>query len=468
MESNEFRSRAHELVDWMADFLEGVEHLPVKPNVTPKQIIETLPDRPPIQGESFDQIFHDFKSIVVPGMTHWQHPKFFAYFNANASPPSILAEMLMSTLGAQCMIWDTSPAATELEEQMMEWLRQMIGLPAGWEGVIHDTASTATLIAILSAREKASNFHTNLAGVGQDKMRVYCSTETHSSIEKAVKIAGIGSRNLVKVPTREDLSMNANAFRHLIKEDRKNGYLPIAVVSTLGTTSTVAIDDLHAIATVSEAEQIWHHVDAAFAGTASILPEFQWMLKGIEKCDSYVFNPHKWMFVNFDCTAYFVKDKEALIRTFEILPEYLKTKTRGKVNDYRDWGIALGRRFRALKLWFVIRSYGVQGLQEMIRTHIQLAQKFEEFVKGSPDFEILYPRNLNFMVFRFNPGNRTEEELKELNAQLIQKLNLSGKMYLTHTLVHGRYGIRIVLGQTYLEKRHVDEAWSDIAKMARN
>jgi aromatic-L-amino-acid decarboxylase len=468
MESNEFRTRAHELVDWMADFLEGVEHFPVKPNVSPKQIIEKLPDQPPVKGESFDQIFQDFKSLIVPGMTHWQHPKFFAYFNANASPPSILAEMLMSTLGAQCMIWDTSPAATELEEQMMEWLRQMIGLPAGWEGVIHDTASTATLIAILSAREKASNFHSNLAGVGQDKMRVYCSTETHSSIEKAVKIAGIGSRNLVKVQTHEDLSMDASALRNLIKEDRKNGYLPIAIVSTLGTTSTMAIDDLHAIATVSEEEQIWHHVDAAFAGTAAILPEYQWMLKGIEKCDSFVFNPHKWMFVNFDCTAYFVKDKEALIRTFEILPEYLKTKTRGQVNDYRDWGIALGRRFRALKLWFVIRSYGVKGLQEMIRAHIQLAQKFEEFVKGSPDFEIVYPRNLNFMVFRFNPGNKTEEELKELNSKLIQKLNLSGKMYLTHAIVHGRFGIRIVLGQTYLEERHVDEAWDDITNVARN
>lgn len=468
MESNEFRTRAHELVDWMADFIEGVEHLPVKPDVSPGQIIEKLRDQPPIEGEAFDHIFKDFKTLIIPGMTHWQHPKFFAYFNANASPPSILAEMLMATLGAQCMIWDTSPAATELEEQMMEWLRQMIGLPEGWQGVIHDTASTATLIAILSARENASGFHSNLAGVGQDKMRVYCSTETHSSIEKAVKIAGIGSRNLVKVPTQDDLSMDANALRERIIEDRKNGFLPIAVVSTLGTTSTVAIDDLEAIAVVSEDEQIWHHVDAAFAGTAAILPEYQWMLKGIEKCDSFVFNPHKWMFVNFDCTAYFVKDKNVLTRTFEILPEYLKTKSRGQVNDYRDWGIALGRRFRALKLWFVIRSYGVKGLQEKIRGHIRFAQKFEKLVKASPDFELIYPRNLNFMVFRFHPEDLTEVQLRELNSQLIQKLNLSGKMYLTHAVVHGQYGIRIVLGQTNLEEKHVDEAWNDITKMARN
>jgi aromatic-L-amino-acid decarboxylase len=364
------------------------------------------------------------------------------------------------------MIWDTSPAATELEEQMMEWLRSIIGLPIGWEGVIQDTASTATLIAILSAREKATKYVSNKSGVS-GQLRVYGSHETHSSIEKAVKIAGIGSENVVKVATKSDLSMDPNALREAILSDRAKGYLPVAVVSTLGTTSTVAIDDLKAIASVTEELQVWHHVDAAFAGTAAILPEYKWMIEGIEKCDSFVFNPHKWMFVNFDCTAYFVKNKEWLIRTFEILPEYLKTKTRGKVNDYRDWGIALGRRFRALKLWFVMRYYGVEGLQKKIRDHIQLAEKFEKLVQQSSDFEIIYPRNLNFMVFRFNPGGKTEDQLGELNSNLISALNKSGKMYLTHTIVHGRYGIRIVLGQTYLQESYMMEAWEDLTTFAR-
>ena len=466
MDSREFRANAHRLVDWMADFLEHVEKLPVKSGVRPRDVLNQLPENPPEKGETFEEIFQDFQHVIMPGITHWQHPKFFAYFNANASPPSVLAEMLTATLGAQCMIWDTSPAAAELEERTMEWLRRMVGLPDGWDGVIQDTASSATLISILSAREKATGFTTNREGMGSPRMRVYATSETHSSIEKAVRIAGIGSENLVKVATRDDLSMDAESLRKSIRKDREAGFLPLAVISTLGTTSTVAIDDLKSLAAVTSEEGVWHHVDAAFAGTAAILPEYAWMLEGIDKCDSFVFNPHKWMFVNFDCSAYFVKDREQLIRTFEILPEYLKTRSRGQVNDYRDWGIALGRRFRALKLWFVIRSYGVAGLQEKIRKHIAFGRMFEEWVVQSKDFEIIYPRHLNFMVFRWRPEQSAEDKLEQLNKELIERLNQSGQMFLTHAIVKGRYGIRIVLGQTYLEERHVREAWLQINEMA--
>ncbi len=466
MNIREFRDRAHQLVDWMADFLEQVETLPVKSGVKPGEILKQLPASPPGKGESFDEIFADFQHAIMPGITHWQHPKFFAYFNANASPPSVLAEMLMATLGAQCMIWETSPAAAELEERTMEWLAKMLGLPAGWDGVIHDTASAATLISILSAREKLTGFASNRKGVGRTPMRVYATSETHSSIEKAVRIAGLGSENLVKVNTKDDLTMDPVALRKAIRQDREAGFLPLAVISTLGTTSTLAIDDLKTLVVVTNEEGVWHHVDAAYAGTAAILPEYAGLLEGIEKCDSFVFNPHKWMFVNFDCTAYFVKDREQLIRTFEILPEYLKTKSRGEVNDYRDWGIALGRRFRALKLWFVIRSYGVEGLQEKVRQHIGFGKQFEKWIKESSDFEIIYPRNLNFMVFRWHPKAVDEDELNKLNRELIERINRSGQMFLTHAVVKGKYGIRIVLGQTYLEDRHVRQAWEQINEMA--
>lgn len=466
MEIKEFRKHAHDMVDWMADFLETVDQRPVKPDIEPGHILRQLPDHPPFEGEAYSKIFKDFQDIILPGMTHWQHPNFYAYFNANASPPSILAEMLMSTLGAQCMIWDTSPSAAELEEQVMEWLRQMINLPSDWKGVIQDTASTATLISLLTAREKVTSNDINEDGFSGQKLRVYCTDQTHSSIEKAAKITGIGRTNVVKVATLYDKSMDAAALQKCIQDDRNKGFIPMAIVSTLGTTGLVAVDHLDEISKVGKTENVWHHVDAAFAGTAFILPEYQHILNGVELADSFVFNPHKWMFVNFDCTAYFVKDTEALIRTFDILPEYLKTTNRGQVNDYRDWGIALGRRFRALKLWFVIRSYGVEGLHRMVRQHIELAKSFEQWVLASDQFEIIYPRHFNFLVFRFVSDGWTESDLNAVNKQLILRLNKSGKMYLTHTILDGKYAIRIVIGQTYVTYNHIEASWLEIQKMA--
>jgi aromatic-L-amino-acid decarboxylase len=374
MKPDEFRKHAHELVDWMADYMENVEDYPVKSLIQPGEIFNKIPDLPPSHPESFNALMKDFNEIIMPGITHWQNPNFFAYFPANTSPSSVLAEMLISTLGTQCMIWETSPAAAELEEKMMIWLRDMIKLPENFEGVIQDSASTATLAAILTAREKKTGFSVNLNGAEHaGTLRVYCSEQTHSSVEKAVKISGIGKKNLVKIAVREDISMDAEMLRSKILSDKEAGLVPCCVVATIGTTGTTAIDPLRAIGEVCHENDIFLHVDAAMAGTALILPEFQWMLDGREYIDSFVFNPHKWMFTNFDCTAYFVKDAGALIKTFEILPEYLKTRTRGKVNDYRDWGVPLGRRFRALKLWSVIRTYGTEGLREKVRYHIQIA-----------------------------------------------------------------------------------------------
>ena len=469
MKTDEFRKHAHDLVDWMAGYLENVEKFPVKSSVGPGDIFSKIPDKPPEHAELFSDLMKDLDEIIMPGITHWQNPNFFAYFPANTSPPSILAEMIVSTLGAQCMIWETSPAAAELEEKMMIWLRDMIGLPSVFEGVIQDSASTATLAAILTAREKTSGFSINTEGAKQSgTLRVYCSDQSHSSVEKAVKISGIGRKNLVKIPVREDFSLNPENLREEIIRDKKNGYVPCCVVATLGTTGTTAVDPLRAIGEICNEYGLWLHVDAAMAGTALILPEFQWMLDGREFIDSFVFNPHKWMFTNFDCTAYFVKDATTLIKTFEILPEYLKTRTRGKVNDYRDWGVPLGRRFRALKLWSVIRSYGTEGLRNKIRYHISIASQLSEMICKEPDFELLAPVVISVVCFRFNPEGYIEEKINEFNEKLNHLLNDSGKLYLSHTVLKGKYTLRMVTAQTNVTLEHVEKAWDLIVKTARN
>ncbi|MCK4699754.1 MAG: aminotransferase class V-fold PLP-dependent enzyme, partial [Bacteroidales bacterium] len=421
-------------------------------------------------GESMDEIMKDFEQIVMPGITHWQSPNFFAYFPANSSYPSVLAEMLTATIGAQCMIWETSPAAAELEERVMNWLKEMIGLPTFFEGVIQDTASTSTLAALLTAREKTTRYRVNKAGLRKEnRLRVYCSTETHSSIEKAVKIAGLGKENLVKVDTDDKLRIDPEKLDLAVMHDIKKAYHPMCVVATLGTTGTTAIDPLKEVGQICKAHNLWLHVDAAHAGTALLLPEFRWMIDGIEQADSFVFNPHKWMFTNFDCSAYFVKEKETLLKTFEILPEYLKTKSRGKVNDYRDWGVPLGRRFRGLKLWFVIRSFGVKGLQEKIRLHISLAQWLKKSIEEEKGFELMAPVTLNTVCFRFNPNNTIKpQELNNLNEKLLNRLNKSGKLYLTHTKINGNFVIRMVVSQTYVTEKHVKIAWERIKKTAKD
>ncbi|MFK7946081.1 MAG: aspartate aminotransferase family protein [Saprospiraceae bacterium] len=464
-----FRETAHELVDWIADYLENTEQYAVKSQAKPKEIYNQIPENPPTESEAMATIFEDFKNIILPGMTHWQSPNFYAYFPANSSYPSLLAEMLMSTLGAQCMIWDTSPAAAELEEKVMNWLKQIMALPNSWQGVIQDTASTASLAALLTAREKLSDYKVNESGFeNAPKYRVYCSTQTHSSIDKAVKIAGLGIENLVKVAVNDDCTINVKALETAIQNDIQNGFQPLFVMLALGTTSTIAIDKVRPVGEICRKYNIWLHLDAAYAGSALILPEYRAMIDGIELADSFVFNPHKWLFTNFDCSAYFVKDADALVNTFTILPEYLKTKTRGLVNDYRDWGIPLGRRFRALKLWFVIRNFGVNGLREKLRFHIDLAKAFEVKVKENPNFEIVFPRSLNGVFFRFKPNGITDlDELNQLNETLLHSLNESGKLYLSHTKVNGIYFIRMIIAQTNVNIEHVDNAWLEICKTAK-
>ncbi len=466
LDNTSFRKKAHELVDWIADFVENVEELPVKSQVKPKEIYRQLPENPPLKSESMEAIFEDFKQIILPGITHWQSPNFFAYFPANSSYASLLAEMLMSALGAQCMVWETSPAAAELEEKVMNWFKSMMNLPQNWQGVIQDTASTATLCAILTAREKFTNYQINKNGFeGFTGFRIYCSVQTHSSIDKAVKIAGIGAKNLVKIAVNDDLSINIDALESAIQTDLQNGLKPLCLIATLGTTSTTAIDNINDLGKIAEQYNLWFHIDAAYAGSALILPEFQHWIKGIETADSFVFNPHKWLFTNFDCSAYFVKDADALVNTFTILPEYLKTQTRGQVNDYRDWGVPLGRRFRALKLWFVIRNFGVEGLQEKLRFHIELAKSLEQKIAATPNFEILFPRTLNGVFFRYKPqGIEDLAELNQLNERLLLDLNNEGKLYLTQTKINGVYLIRMIVAQTNVEKRHVDAAWEHIVR----
>ncbi len=469
MNLDEFQRYAHQFVDWMVEYYKNIEQYPVKSQVKPREVYDQIPETPPQTGEDMQTIFNDFQNIILPGITHWQSPKFFGYFPANSSYPSVLAEMATSALAAQCMIWETSPSAAELEEKVLNWLKQMTGLPAQWEGVIQDSASSATLVSLLTAREKYSNYQINKTGFADfTNFRIYCSTETHSSIEKAVKIAGFGQKNLVKVKTDERLRLDPQALRTAIEEDLKQGKIPIAVVATLGTTGTTAIDPLPPIAAICKKYHLWLHVDAAFAGSALILPEYRWMIEGIEQVDTFVFNPHKWLFTNFDCSAYYVKDRSALLRTLSILPEYLKTASTGQVNDYRDWGIPLGRRFRALKLWFVIRNFGVAEMQNVLRSHLKWSGELEQWLATDAQFEQMAARTLNLVCFRFHPPEvQDEHHLDELNERLLNALNNSGKVFLTHTLVNGHYTLRMVTGQTYLQKRHVKEAWKFIKETAK-
>lgn len=470
MDNNEFRKQAHQLVDWMADYFEQIEEYPVKPDVEPGGIKKQLPEDAPIQGEAFEAMFDDFEQKIMPGMTHWQSPHFMGYFPANNSYPSVLAEMLTATLGAQCMSWLTSPAATELEEKVMEWVRKAIGLPKTFTGVIQGTASTSTLCALLMARERITGFEVNESGFSSDETyTIYCSSETHSSIEKDVKIAGFGRQHLRKIPVDEEYAMDPKALEEAIRQDLEDRYKPAAVVATIGTTGSTAIDPVQAIGEICAKYDIFLHLDAAYAGTALLLPEKRWMNEGIEYADSFVFNPHKWMFTNFDCSAFYVQDEALLVRTFEIMPEYLKTPEDQRVKNYRDWGIPLGRRFRALKLWFVMRSYGIEGLQKKIRQHIQFGQQLKDKIQAHDHFEVLAPVPLNTICFRFHPDYiKDEEKLNELNEKLLNQIQDSGRVFLTHTKLDGKYTIRIVLGNTNLEKRHVDEAWKLIQKFANS
>ncbi|HET6468545.1 MAG TPA: pyridoxal-dependent decarboxylase [Geminicoccaceae bacterium] len=468
MDLEEFRRHGHALVDWMVDYLAGVERHPVRAQVQPGEIARQLPGAAPAAGEPFERILADFERVVLPGMTHWQHPRFFAYVPANSSPPSVLAEMLTATLGAQCMLWQTSPAATELEARVLDWLRQLIGLPDGFAGVIQDSASSATLCAVLTARERATGWRGDREGLnGLPRLRVYASQQAHSSIEKAVRIAGLGREGLHGIATDEALAMRPDALQQAIKLDLAAGLKPACVIACLGATGAGAMDPLAAIVPICRRHGIFLHVDAAWAGSALILPEHRKLIEGIEGVDSFVFNPHKWLFTNFDCSAHFVRSPQDLVRTLTVTPAYLASAETGQVTDYRDWGIPLGRRFRALKLWFVLRSYGVERLQAMLRAHIEWTAELAGLIRAAPDFELASGPTLALLSFRWRPqGVSDEAELDRLNERLLTAINDDGRIYLTQNRLRGRYVIRVAIGQTATEWRHVLEAWDVVREIA--
>ncbi len=466
MSPDEFRKQGKQIIDWIADYYETVEEYPVLSQVKPREIIDKLPLSAPIESESMEQIMDDVNSIIMPGITHWQSPNFFAYFPANSSGPSVLGDLLSSGLGVQGMLWATSPSCTELEIRVLDWLADMLKLPEKFKststggGVIQDTASSAALSAILAAREKKTNYQTNETG-NSGNLIIYVSSQTHSSIEKAAKIAGIGSKNLRLIDVDQNLAMRPDALEVAIKNDLANGLIPFFVCATVGSTSTNAMDPMPEIGEISKKYQLWMHIDAAMSGTAAICPEYRYLLDGIEYADSFSFNPHKWMFTNFDCNCFFVSERSVLIKTLSILPEYLKNQATesGAVTDYRDWHIQLGRRFRSLKLWFVIRHYGVEGLQYHIREHIRIAQQFAEWIRQSPDFILMAPAPLNLICFAHRNGN-------EFNRKLLETINSNGQMFFTHTIINGKYILRMCIGQTKTKSEHVLRAWENIQKTA--
>ena len=466
MTPEEFRRYGRAVVDWVADYYEKVESLPVLSLVPPGKIRAALPPEPPLQGEAFEMILKDLDRLIIPGITHWQSPNFFVFFPANTSGPSILGELLSAGLGVQGMLWATSPACTELESHVMDWLVDMLALPEKFKfsgtggGVIQDSASSASLCALLSARERATNFESNRRGC-DGRLVAYASTQTHSSIDKAVNIAGIGRQNLRLIEVDGAFTMRPDRLREQIKQDRQAGLIPCFVCATVGTTSSNAIDPLPEIGNICQEEGLWLHVDGAMAGTAAICPEYRHIHSGLEFADSYCFNPHKWMFTNFDCDCFYVADRAALINTLSVLPEYLRNQATesGAVIDYRDWQIPLGRRFRSLKLWWVIRHYGVEGLRYHIRRHIELAQNFAKWVKDDDRFELAVPPPLNLVCFRHVGG-------EAINQKLLERLNQSWRLYLTHTKLSDKYTLRFCVGQTNTEAHHVYQAWQEIKKAA--
>jgi len=466
MTPDEFRRNGRAMIEWIAQYHERIESYPVFSRVKPGDVRASLPAGPPLKGENFEDMLGDIEKIIIPGITHWQSPNFFAYFPSNTSGPAILGELLTAGLGVQGMLWATSPACTELETHVLDWLVDMLGLPSKFRsesaggGMIQDTASGAAICAMLAARERATDFRSNQHGC-DGRLVAYTSDQAHSSIEKAAMITGIGRSNLRLIETDERFAFRPERLAEQIRIDRNNGLVPFFVSATVGTTSSNALDPLPDIGAICAREKLWFHVDAAMSGTAALCPEFRYIQNGLEFADSYCFNPHKWMFTNFDCDCFYVADRASLIKTLSILPEYLRNKATesGAVIDYRDWQIPLGRRFRSLKLWFVIRYYGIEGLQYHVRRHVELAQEFARWISGSGDFELVVPPPLNLVCFRHKRGD-------DFNKKLLDRLNESGDLYLTHTTLNGRYTLRLVVGQTGTEERHVRRAWGKIVATA--
>jgi len=473
----EFRTHGRAVVDWIADYLETIESRPVRSPVAPGQTAAALPPHPPERGEEFDAVLADLDRIVLPGVTHWQHPSFFAYFPANASGPAILGDLLSAGLGVQGMLWVTSPACTELETVVVDWLAELLGLPERFRstgsgsgsgsggGVIEDSASSANLVALLAALHRCSDGEVTRDGVRRP-YTVYVSAHTHSSMEKGARIAGLGAAGVRQVATDpETQAMDPADLRRLLAADRVAGLVPAMVCATVGTTATTAIDPVVAIGAVCREFGVWLHVDAAYAGVAAVCPELRWINDGVaEYADSYCTDPHKWLLTNFDCTAFWVADRVALTGALSVLPEYLRNQASdaGTVLDYRDWQVPLGRRFRALKLWAVIRWYGAEGLRAHIRGHVALAQEFAGWVRGDDRFEVVAPHPLSLVCFRPLWAGLAVEAANEATMQLLERLNASGDLFLTHCLVNGFVAPRLAIGAPSTQRHHVERAWRSI------
>ncbi|HVO74687.1 MAG TPA: pyridoxal-dependent decarboxylase [Ignavibacteriaceae bacterium] len=463
MSSKEFRKYGYRAVDWIADYLDNIEDRPVFPDIKPGDIIKKLPEFPPEKGEPFEKIFEDFKKVILPGTTNWNHPKFLAYFNSSGSKSGIIAEFLTAALNNNAMVWKSGPSSTELERTVMSWLREIIGLPGNFWGIIYDTASISTLHAIASAREEASaevrkKGLTGLKNIGG--LRLYCSEQAHSSVEKGAVALGIGTEGVRKIPVDQKFKMIPSELSKAIEEDRESGLLPFCVVATIGTTSTTSVDPVDEIAEICSKEKIWLHVDAAHAGITAVLPEMRKHFKGVDKADSFVFNPHKWMFVPVDLSAYYTRKPEILKRAFSLVPEYLKTKEDDSVQNLMDYGIQLGRRMRSLKLWFVIRYFGVEGIASRVREHLRLGKLFTEWIDADSEFERMAPVPFSTICFRLHPKEiKDEKKLNELNEKLLDTLNKTGKVFLSHTKLNNHFVIRVSISGLKTEERHIKEVW---------
>ena len=463
-----FRREAHRLVDWAADYLDAPERYPVLSRLHPGDVRAGLPAAPPRAGEPLADVLDDTLRAVLPGITHWSHPGFFAYFPSSAAAPGVLGELLAAALNVNGMLWKTSPAATELETVVLDWVRQLLGLPDGLFGVIQDTASASTLVAIAAAREAVPGLDVRRRGlVGQMRLRMYASEEAHSSVEKAGIVLGLGQDGCRKIPTDGDLRLDVEALHRAIVEDRAAGLTPFAVTATVGTTSTTSIDPVPAIAEVCAREGLWLHVDAAYGGSAALAPEMRHVLAGVERADSLVVNPHKWMFVPLDLSALFTRRPEVVRAAFSVLPDYLRTAEQASAPNLMDYGVSLGRRFRALKLWMVLRAFGADGMAARIRGHLRLARLFEGWVDADGLFERMAPTPFSVVCFRARFEGRTGEEQDALNQRLMDDVNGSGEAYLSHTRVRGRFTLRMAIANLRTEERHVRRAWELLREKAQ-
>ncbi|HET9029856.1 MAG TPA: aminotransferase class I/II-fold pyridoxal phosphate-dependent enzyme [Candidatus Aquilonibacter sp.] len=453
---------------WIEQYFAHPERYAVLPRVRPGDVAASLPDRAPEEGEPFESIMRDFDELIVPGITHWNHPRFFAYFATSAAPAAIAAEALAATLDVKVMLWRTSPAAAELEAVVMRWLARLIGVPEGWTGVIYDTASIAGFTALAAARESLGLQIRERGMAGRDLpvLRVYATEHTHSHIEKAAIALGIGHDNVVKVRCDAQYRMDPAALEDAIARDVAAGFKPMAIVATVGTTSTTSVDPIPEIANVAARHGVWLHVDAAYAGVAAMLPEHRALMAGVEHADSLVVNPHKWLFIPMDLSVLYLKDEASVRRAFSLVPEYLTT-TDGDVRNYMDYGLQLGRRFRALKLWFVLRHMGAAQIRSRLRAHIDLAQQFAAWVAAAPQWEVLAPHPLSVVCFRFHPdGIDDEAELERINAGVLERANATGEMFISHTKIDGRYALRVAIGNLRTTKDDVEAAWTILERAA--